>query len=396
MRIADVSFTGVAVPILAPRLHADGVTRQVVRTLIEVRTDDGLVGLGEVGVRVAASRLEAARRKLLGEDPFATERLRLMLCKGKFPDREANILFAGVEMACLDIQGKVAGRPVCDLLGGRVRDSVPTIAYVFRLQEAGDHAGVRTPDEVVAHTRALVEQHGFRAIKFKAGSASWREDVETTEALASAFPAHDLRVDPNAIWSLETALRVAGRLRHLDLEFLEDPVLGLEAMAEVTRRGGIPTATNMCLTDFHELPRAAALHAVDVVLLDLYYLGGLVSAKSFAQACDAWKIGLGIHSGGAGTSELGVATAAMLHLASSLPYLVHAADSMYHHQLDDILKGGMLRYHDGAMRAPEGPGLGVELDPDKVGIFAEAYARWQETQRRSSPSFDQTPVYPAW
>lgn len=398
MRILSVTATPVAVPVFAPRRHSDGVTSSTRRTILQVEADNGLVGLGEVGPRVTQDRIRALSGRLVGEDPFALERLRLRFGVGKFYSQETSSLFAALEMACLDLQGKMIGRPVSDLLGGRVRDVIPLIAYVFRLNATPSQPEVATADEIVAHTRELVKRFGFGTIKFKGGAASPGEDIEAMRALRATFPDAELRVDPNGVWSVETSLRVARALQDCDLEWLEDATLGIEHMAEVTRRGGIPTATNMCVTHAAEFPRAVAVRAIDVILCDLWYWGGMRASKHLAAMCGTFGFGLGIHSGG-GASELGIGMAAMLHLASTFPSLVHAADALYHHQEDDVLTGGVLPIKDGTMTVPNGPGLGVELDPDRLAQYAELFRETASQAVGRAPDSsrpDWYPTYPAW
>jgi glucarate dehydratase len=398
LRISRVTATPVAVPIIAPRRHSDGVTAWTVRTILQVEAENGLVGVGEVGPRATQDRLRSVCARLVGEDAFALERVRLRFGAGKFYSQEAASLVAAIEMACLDLQGKTLGRPVSDLLGGRVREIIPLIAYIFRLDATHARPAVATTDEVVAHARQVVDQFGFETIKFKGGAVSPWEDVETMHALRAAFPRAELRLDPNGVWSVETSLRVADALRGCSLEWLEDPTLGIEHMAEVTRRGGIPTATNMCVTHPEEFPRAVAVRAVDIVLCDLWYWGGMRASGYLAAMCDTFGFGLGIHSGG-GSSELGPGMSAMLQLAATFPNLVHAADAMYHHQVDDVIIGGLLPIHNGHMTVPSGPGLGVELDPERLGRYSELF-RETAVERASRPPDPSRPgwypTYPAW
>lgn len=393
--ITALNCTTVAVPLQRPVRHSDGTETHAVRTIIQLQCDDGSTGIGEFGNRVSSDVVAAAQKHVVGVSPYAVEQLRLGLARWKFPSQQSDILFAGIEMACLDLQARRAQRPLHDLLGGATRAAVPQIAYVFRLGAGPGEPATTTPDELVGYAKQLVESCGFTTIKLKAGSLPWRSDLEAIRALRAAFPDLELRIDPNAIWSVETALRTARELSDVHLEWLEDPVLGLAAMSEVTRRGGVPTATNMCLTNFGELAAAVAARAVDVVLLDLWYQAGLTMAKSFARACDAFGLGVGIHSG-SGSCELGVGQAAMLHLAASLPYLVHAADGMYHHLSDDIIVGGKMRYAEGVLDVPTGPGLGVEIDTAKLERYAEEYQCMRERFSGGRDGADGLAVYPSW
>jgi glucarate dehydratase len=303
---------------------------------------------------------------------------------------ETAILASGIEMACLDIQGKAAGLPVSELLGGRLRDTVPSIAYVYRRMAADGYPAISTTEEIVRHVQELIEQGGYQTIKMKGGAMPPEDDIEVMRALRAVLPRHKLRLDPNGAWTVATSLRVAAQLRDLDMEWLEDPTFGLDGMAEVTARSPMATATNMCLVDFHELGSAVRRRAVDVMLLDIFFLGGLRATREMAAACGAFGIDIGIHSGGAGGAELGVATAAMLHVGSTLPTFCCAMDSMYHQWRDDVLVTPFV-YEGGALTVPTGPGLGVELDREKLGRYAEAARQGGGGGRRGAD-----PTRPGW
>lgn len=373
VRITSVDIMTVAIPLTGRLRHSDGVEPLYqIRYLIEMHTDAGITGVGEVGPRVGEDQLRAAAAKVLGESPFGLERLRLVLQSEKFYRMELAMVAAAFQMAALDIQGKFMNLAVSELLGGQLRDKVDMICYLFR--EAGDdsHAAVNTTDEVVEHAKRLVERHGFHTIKFKAGAAPPEHDIEVMEALRAEFPKNPLRVDPNGAWSVETAINVGRQLEPLNIEWMEDPTLGIRGMAEFNRRVPVPTATNMCCIQPRDIPPVVSLGAVNVVLLDLWYLGGPWSAKLMAALCAPFGLGIGVHSGG-GSCEMGVGLAAELQVAAALPGLVHAVDAEYHHLTDDVIVGGLLPYVDGAITMPNGPGLGVELDKEKCAHYHDVY-----------------------
>ena len=205
---------------------------------------------------------------------------------------------------------------------------------------------------MVADCRDLLAKHGFRTIKLKGGVFAPEHDVATIAALREALgEEYLLRLDPNAVWTAETAIRMGKRLEAFDLEYYEDPTWGIAGMAAVRERVRIPIATNMCLIDFDHFAPAIRENAVDIVLSDPWYWGGLYNTKILAAMCKTFGLGVGLHSG----TEFGIGLAAMLHVAAAIPNLVHAIDSHYHHLTDDVIAGGMLRYIDGAMSPPEGP-----------------------------------------
>ena len=391
-QVVGGKITTVAVPLDGALAHSDGLDSGFgVRNVVELETDAGLVGLGEVGPRVKHEELVIAARELVGLDIFDVQALHARLRSEKFYQMSLAMVEATFEMALLDVQGKYAGVRVADLLGGVVRGQVPMIGYVYRKEQTEYGERVQSTDEVVEHVRRLVTRYGFRTVKVKAGVAAPMSEVETVRALREAFPEVELRVDPNGAWSVPTALNVCRELEGARLEWLEDPVLTRRGMGEVARRVAIPLATNMCCIQPLEFPDTICAKAIDVLLVDLWYTGGLRQAKQMAAMCRTFGVDVGIHAGG-GACELGIGLAAELQVAASLPSLVHAADAEYHHLSDDIIKGGLLGYSGGCLALPEGPGLGVNIDQDRLGKYADLY-QLHVAQARPAGSF---PAYPIW
>jgi glucarate dehydratase len=192
------------------------------------------------------------------------------------------------------------------------------------------------------------------------------EEYRALELLRDRFPDDPLVWDPNAAWSVETTIRVGRRLTSdgFDLQFLEDPCNWLEGMSQARAAVPIPFATNMCLIAPEQLAPGIRARSVDVILADVHYWGGFRANQKMAAVCEAFGLGVGMHS----DRELGVSTAAMVHLACSLPNLNYAIDSHYHDQADDIITAPWT-YRDGRFELPKGPGLGVEIDRDKLDFY---------------------------
>lgn len=377
LTISDVDVTTIALPTVGARFHSDGRAPYLqIKHILRVTTRNGVTGLGEVGPRVSGQQLMDIGRGLIGEDAFQFERIQRRVRSVKFYRMELAVAAAGFEMACLDIVGRSINRPISALLGGRLRDSVPVIGYLYRRDGGANEPGVAC-DEVVTAAEAMYQEYGFQTWKLKAAAAAVDDDIEVMRVLRERFPHHKLRIDPNGAWGLATAIVAARYLAALNVEWIEDPVLGIEGMASFAHRGGIPTATNMCCIEPSQFPLAVRLHAMDVMLLDLWYLGGPWSARYMGSMCQAFGIGVGVHAGG-GNPEAGIGLAAQLHLASSLPSMVHAADTAYFELADDILEGARLRCVDGYMPVPEGPGLGVNIDEDALGRAAERFRHSRE------------------
>lgn len=401
MKITDVRVTPVSVPVHCPLRYSTGADAAIHRLIVEIDTDDGITGLGECNAGAAReARLREFIPQLAGADPFQLERLRWQLGAPAEAKLFGNVnhAFAAVEFACLDIQGKAIGRPVHDLLGGRVRDHIPLIAYLFYryANEAGEGSVCDTAS-MVEHTREVVSEYGFGTLKFKAGVLPPEQECEAVTALRRTFPDHRLRVDPNAAWSLSTALRMTHRMLECDLEFLEDPTWGLRGMQRFKNRcPWIPLASNMAVATPEDFGPAVEMDCVDVILIDPHFYGGLRQARHAAAALEMLNIDVAVHSQG----ELGISMAAQLHLAASLPALPHAPDAHYHHLTDDIVEGGKLRHEDGGMRVPTQPGLGVTLDRDRMARYHEL-ARKLQTPEQTSISGDpraahHLPILPKW
>ena len=389
LRISGVTITPVAFAD-PPLLNAVGVHEPfALRAVVEVHTDGGLTGLGESYAddhHLAA--LRAAADAIIGLDAYHTEEIYRRveavagqgghaIASGTVGDAPAaDPVFAPFEVACLDLQGKAAGRPVADLLGGAVRDAVPFSAYLFYKWAA--HPGqppdpwgpALDPDGIVAQARRLVEAHGFTALKLKGGVFPPEEEIEAVKALRAAFPGHPLRLDPNAAWSPVTSIGVAQELSGV-LEYLEDPTEGIGGMAEVAAHASMPLATNMCVISFAQLPPAIAAGAVQVVLADPHYWGGLRRARLLAGICQTFGLGVSMHS----DPHLGISLAAMTHLAAATPNLGYACDTHYPWRHEDVLTGSPLPFVAGAIRVPDAPGLGIQLDRDALALLHDQYLR---------------------
>lgn len=401
MRITDLKATPVAMSLETPLLHAWGVHPCFGRLIVQVFTDEGIVGLGECGLAPGGRETEevvnGCRRLIVGEDPFNVERLRWKIAAPfhlrMFGSNLTNA-YAAIEFACLDIQGKAVGRPAHDLLGGALRDHVPLTGYLFYFAD-GDGVGPweKASEGVLEYAARLVDEHGVRSLKLKAGVYPPDQEVETFIALRKRFPGLPIRIDPNGVWSVATSARVARRLAEHDIEYLEDPTWGLAGMARVKKMVPyVPLASNVACLGYEDLAPAYLLEAVDVVLSDPHWYGGLRATKALGLALEAFNLDMGMHSG----SELGVSMAAVLHLAASLPSLSHAPDAHYHYLEDDVIEGGRIPYVDGGMRLPSGPGLGVALDEQKLEQYHELYEAYVAGATSVPPT--PTPLYvkPKW
>lgn len=412
-RVTEVRVT----PILIsdpPLLNLTGVHQpRTPRTIVEVETASGHVGLGETyGDPYYLSAIRAAVAHLRGTDVSRPTALLALVdeavndtasagaapasaLRGKHDLTKLKAtVYSLFEVAFLDAWGKILGIPVHALLGGKVRDRVDYSAYLFYKYAA--HPGEPSdawgdaldPDGVVAQARTFVQHYGFTSIKLKGGVFPPDEEIAAIRALCAAFPDLPLRLDPNGAWSVDTAVRVA---RELDgtLEYLEDPTTGSDGMAQVHAGTGMPLATNMCVTGFDEIPPAFAGDAVQVVLADHHYWGGLRRTQDLAALCRTYGVGISMHS----NTHLGISLAAMTQVAATVPNLHHACDTHRPWQDEDVVTRPYA-ISGGAVDVSDDPGLGVELDHDAL---RRLHAGWADSEVRARDDVSAMQTYdPSW
>jgi L-rhamnonate dehydratase len=376
-RIVRVTCDKVFVPFHRENVWSAGVRPGTTRLLVRVETADGTVGCGET-ICLLEFVEPVLRRTIiplaLGEDAFDIERLvRKVEGAGYYHHKRAMVAaLAGLEMALWDVVGKQAGLPLYKLWGGAFRRDVPMIAYLM----------ASSIDRLVADAAQYVER-GFGTIKLKIGIDE-RSDIEIVRAVREAVgPDVRIRADVNGAWTIGTAKRQLRKLEQYDLEYVEQP-LPLEDLAghaALRRMTSIPIALDESAYTLQDVMAIIRADAADVILLDAHEAGGLNQARKAAAVCEAAGLPVTLHCGG----ELGVSTAANLHLASTLPNLLLAIDSQYHNQNGEVVTEPF-RYERGAMRAPDAPGLGVELDAEQVARF--------RTEEIHSPYLD--PNSPGW
>jgi glucarate dehydratase len=391
LAITGLKVTPIALPD-PPILAASGCHGPYfLRNVVELRTEGGIVGIGEThGGSDVTRALDRAGQFLLGQNAFGYRKFARSLQVMSMP------AYAAVEMACIDACARATGRRFCELVGGPVRDSVEFAAYLFyryaadhpvilsdpRLVDSrgsGDRAldswgEVRTPEAMAAMAVQFRDRWGFKVFKLKAGVLDPDVELQTMKELASRLgPKAVLRIDPNGRWREDTAVRIGKKLGQFPLEYYEDPVNGQRAMAAVRRQTGLKMSTNMCVTKFEHIPEALKLKPIDVLLCDHHYFGGFAGCQSLGPICQAAGWALCQHS----NNHTGVTMAAMIHLAATIPELTLASDTHYPWLVEstDIIAGPKLTIKAGQMAVPQGLGLGVTLDQDKLARGAETYIK---------------------
>jgi glucarate dehydratase len=401
---------------LHPQAIADGPLRSsyglhapyALRTIVEVITTDGITGISETyGGDKPLAALNALRERVVGMSPFDLTRLwqdlhadpsadepslarsQTMHVPGENPLDEATRSFAAIEIACLDAIGQAVNQPICDLVGGRAREAAPFSAYLFYKHAGGGGEGedarsdkygeCLTPETIVEQCRRFIAEYGFEEIKLKGGVLPPEEEIAAIKALRKEFgPKYPLRIDPNCAWSVETSVMIGKELAEelSGAGYLEDPTASLDGMAEVRRRllsEGIhtPLASNVATTCFAHVPEARDKDAVQIVLSDPHYWGGIRKQKQLSELCEVLDMGLSMHS----NNHLGVSMMIMAHAACASPHLTHACDTHYPWQteVDEVVEGGRVPIVGGKVAIPARGGLGVKLDYDQVARGTERY-----------------------
>lgn len=422
MRITQMHVTPIAI-VDPPLLNAAGLhAPYALRTIVELVSDDGISGISEIpGSQQVTDSLNEAADLIVGSDPMQLVELERAIFqrfgeaseaddRGQAPwdQRRLVHVFSALEVACLDLTGKALNRPVVDLLGGKARERVPFSAYLFYKHEgaggalafgtdpqaqgwaAARQAAALDPAGVVAQAQAMCRAFGFESIKLKGGAFPPAEEVAAIKALAEAFgPGTPLRLDPNAIWSVDTAIRWGKELEGV-LEYFEDPTRGQANMAQVRQALSIPLATNMCTTSFDDIPTSVSLGSEDIILADHHFWGGLRASVELGRICRTFGRGLSMHS----NSHLGISLAAMTHLGAAVPNLTYALDTHYPWQSDEVVTGGRFEFEDGSLPVPPGPGLGVELDRGALERLHQTYLQCGLTRRDDAVEMQK--VEPGW
>lgn len=385
-----------------PLLNAAGIHEPwALRSIIEIETASGLVGINEsYGDLPMLEALAKAAPALQGLSPWSLNEMesrvralvtpkaqtqsefltqQVSLAPGTHVSKTVAKVISAFEVAMMDLQGQLANAPVVDLLGGAARDRVPYSAYLFykyaehiEKPYAPDAWGeALKPEQLVAQARRMIDQYGFQSIKLKAGTLPPEQEAAGILALAKAFPGTPLRIDPNGNWTVATSLKIVQQLRGV-LEYYEDPAPRLDGMAAVARECDVPLATNMVVTDFAEFRRNADMGCpVKIVLSDHHYWGGLRATQQLSMLCRTFDLGLSMHS----NSHLGISLVAMTHLCASVPLLTYACDTHYPWQDEEIVTGGRLKFENGSLRVPTGPGLGVTIDREALARLHDNYQR---------------------
>ena len=368
MKITSIRVTHVNVPFDAPFWWTAGLYPGASKSIVEVETDEGIAGLGEAPWWHFGEVIEREiAPALIGADPFD-----LADCEARCVpayqitantgETASMVAFGAVELALWDIMGKALDMPLYKLLGGAVRKDIPFTEYFSFRPEHEGAGGEMSAEAIVEYCLRMREEHGSTYFEGKLILGDPELEIRTVAMLREALGADAMiRLDSNMQWSLTTARWVLREVEAFNIRNYEDPVATFEEMAELRRHTMIPFSTHV-----PDLRRAVALGTPDAFVCNFAALGGIAATLKFVAACEAMGKDFWCYS-----NDLGIMTAAYLHLTAATQWITEPSQSLFRWQIGDVVEGGPFRQTGNTIRVPEGPGLGVTLDPGSM-------ARWHK------------------
>lgn len=371
MKITDILVHKVNLPLVTPYRWASGVYLGATKAIVEVRTDAGIVGWGEVPtVEQADIVSQEFAPRLIGVDPSNIDdcgRRCLPEIRTLLNTHDSGLVkaFGGLELALWDIKGKALNLPVYSLLGGPVRQEIGFSEYFALLLPSETHAGVSTPLEVARYCAAMREKHGSKIFEGKVGVLDLDTEVEMVKEVRAAIGRDaTLRLDANNSWPLNTARKALAKLEPYDIANIEDPAPTFHDMAKLRQHSAIPFSSHL-----PDLRLAVELGVPDTFVLNVMTLGGLRETMKFISACEVMGVGFWFYSG-----ETAVGTAAYMQLAAAIPYLSQPGQSLFRWYADDVV-AELIQSQSNAVPIPDAPGLGVMVDPEALARCKERYER---------------------
>ncbi|HEY6276450.1 MAG TPA: mandelate racemase/muconate lactonizing enzyme family protein [Streptosporangiaceae bacterium] len=372
MKVTAVDVHIVSVPFIRPETWRFGRMWGLTNAIVEVRTDAGITGVGEVPgsplIGLVREALDATAASIVGEDPFRVSQfLRRASDRGwhHYPYL-GNGAVAAIEMALWDICGKALGCPVHQFFGGLDSDRVPMYYYI--------PVEDRSPQTAREQAAEGLER-GFKTMYIKIGF-----DLKNDIALARAIKDEvgddvGVRVDPNEAWSVFEAVGALQRFEDVGLEFVEQPINmhDIAGLADLRHKSRVRIAANQSAWLPWQVPEVLTRRAADVIVTDPHQLGGLVPFRDAAAMCELAGVPIVKHA----FADLGITTVAAAHVLGTL-----ASPQLGHQQFLTILAHDLLaepvQLVDGDVIVPTGPGLGIELDHEAVRFYEGVYRDYGE------------------
>jgi L-alanine-DL-glutamate epimerase-like enolase superfamily enzyme len=372
MRVTSVDVHVVSVPFTSPETWRFGRLWGLTNAIVEVHTDEGISGIGEVPgsplISLVRDAVEATTPWIVGEDP-----LRVTEFLGRCQDRGwhhypylGNAATAAIEMALWDIAGKAHGCPVHQFFGGLQTEQVPFYWFI--------NVNDRSPETARAEAAEGVER-GFKSVYIKIGF-ELKNDLALARAIKDEVGEDvAVRVDANEAWSIFEAVDALRRFEEIDLEFVEQPIdmHNITGLADLRAKSRVRIAANQSAWLPTQVLEVIAQRAADVIVTDPHQLGGLVPFHNALTMCETAGIPVIKHA----FADLGITTIATAHVLAAMP-----SPQLGHQQFLTFLVHDLLpekvEFVDGNIAVPTGPGLGIELDRDALKFYEGVYEKYGE------------------
>jgi glucarate dehydratase len=368
VKIVDVRATPVNIPFVAPYVFSHGSIASLTKTIVEVDTDEGVTGLGEVADGDRAADVLAMTERLIGVDIREITTAEHLCLPGIRATPWGNVTalrraFGGIEMALWDARGKTDGVPLTTLLGGAARSEIGLTEYFSYRMPGAEHPGELSPLDVARYCGRMAEEFDSDTFEGKVGSVGLDEEVEMVKEVRAAIGDRKLQLDANGAWTVPTARHAVHRMDRYDIHYYEDPVETYEEMAQLRHFTRASFSTHVI-----DLEKAVRLKAPDTIVTNLVELGGIRRTIEFIRACEYFDIGFRFHSG-----ETSVASAAYLHVSAAMLHIREPSQTLFRWYADDVVEQGTFEPRGGVVPVPDGPGLGVTLDQKALKRCHERY-----------------------
>jgi len=358
MKIRSIQATPVNIPLRAPYRFSYGSTGSLTKTIIALTTEDGVTGLGECADGDRAADVARMAERLIGRDIRDIGPAAKACVPGMGYTPWDNVtahrrVFAGIEIAMWDARARTEGQPLYRLLGGAVRHQIALTEYFSYRLPGPQEPGEASPADIARFCARMIEDHDARMFEGKVGTVGFDEELRMVAEVRAAIGPRPLQLDANGTWTLPTARQALRKLMPFDIAWFEEPCESYEDMAALRQHFSCSFSSHVI-----DLPKAARLGCPDAIVTNINELGGIRGTLDLVAACAAMGVGFRFHSG-----ETGVGTAAYLHLSAALEHVRGASQTLLRWYADDVIEGGPFVPKSGVVTVPDGPGLGVTLDP---------------------------------
>jgi len=341
--------------------------------LVRIETDAGITGYGETGVDAKTARALIPRLRLVGVDPLAIERHFQAMTGAIHPFRPSIPFISGIDIALWDVAGKILELPIYKLMGGPLRDAVEMYSHGDSLKDLGSPASCREWAQMIRE-----QPEGFTTFKLEPVQALPGERVgpEVTTAqlakIARGFAnvreavgeGIDIAVHCHNQYDTPSAIAVSRATEAINPLFIEDPLNSVEyceAWMAVKRATRTPILTGEKVEMVEQFKPFIDSLAVDIIHPDVSYAGGLTGCRKIADYAALNRVPMALHNVGSL-----VRTYASVHLAASIPNFYRCESRLGHANrvIENMVVGKPQLIRNSMFRLPEGPGLGLEIDPD--------------------------------